>query len=104
MKVIITESQYNRIIDHFISYHLEPHEERTYDRQPDSIFWIKGGEVIVEIRKSGYFWLKSTIWNRISEMFGLDYRGMQSVIKMWLEQHYNLGGLTPTFKLSTALV
>ena len=25
----------------------------------------------------------------------LDYDGTQSVIKMWLEKHYGLGGLTP---------
>jgi hypothetical protein len=28
-------------------------------------------------------------------MFGFDYDDTQSVIKVWLEQHYNLGGLTP---------
>ena len=95
MKVIITESQYNRVIDHFISYHLEPHEERTSDDYPDFIFWVKGGEVIAEIEKSKYFWIRRMIWNRISEMFGLDYDETQSVIKVWLEQHYNLGGLTP---------
>ena len=95
MKVIITEAQYNRAINQFITYLLEPHEEKTYDRYPDAIYWVKGGEVIVEIENSEYFWLDYDIWIRISDMFGLDYGGTQSVIKMWLEQHYNLGGLTP---------
>ena len=95
MKVIITESQYNRAIDRFITYLLEPHEERTSEKYPESLFWVKGGEVIVEIENSAYFWLRRMIWDRISEMFGLDYAGTQSVIKVWLEQHYNLGELTP---------
>ena len=95
MKVIITESQYSKAIDQFISYLLEPHEEKTYDRYPDAIYWVKGGEVIVEIENSAYFWLRYTIWNRISQMFGLDYDETQSVIKVWLEEHYNLGVLTP---------
>ena len=95
MKVIITESQYNRAIDRFITYLLEPHEERTSEKYPGSIFWIKGGEVIVEIEKSKYFWLDYYIWIRISEMFGLDYDETQSVVRVWLEQHYNLGGVTP---------
>ena len=95
MKVIITESQYNRAIDLFITYLLEPHEVRTIKKSPNSIFWVKGGEIIAEIKKTGYFWLRYTTWNSISEMFGLDRNGTQSVIKMWLEQHYNLGGLTP---------
>ena len=87
--------EYNKAIDQFITYLLEPHEERTLEGYPNSIFWIKGGEVIVEIEKSKYFWLDYYIWIRISEMFGLDYDETQSVIKVWLEQHYNLGGLTP---------
>ena len=95
MKVIITESQYNRAIDRFISYCLEPHEVRTSEKYPGSIFWVKGGEVIVEIKKTGYFWLRYTTWNRISQMFVLNYDDTQSVIKVWLEQHYNLGGVTP---------
>jgi hypothetical protein len=104
MKVIITESQYNRAIDRFITYLLEPHEERTLEGYPNSIFWIKGGEVIVEIKKTGYFWLRYTTWNRISEMFGLDYDETQSVIKVWLEQHYNLGGLTPLRRVAPYLL
>ena len=110
MKVIITESQYNRAIDRFITYLLEPHEERTSEKYPESLFWVKGGEVIVEIENSAYFWLRRMIWDRISEMFGLDYAGTQSVIKVWLEQHYNLGELTPqpisawhTIKVGTTL-
>ena len=104
MKVIITESQYNRAIDRFITYLLEPHEERTLEGYPNSIFWIKGGEVIVEIKKTGYFWLRYTTWIRISQMFGLDYYETQSVIKVWLEEHYNLGVLTPTALLVPIVV
>ena len=110
MKVIITESQYNRAIDLFITYLLEPHEVRTIKKSPNSIFWVKGGEIIAEIKKSEYFWLDYHIWIRISEMFGLDYEETQSVIKVWLEQHYNLGELTPqpisawhTIKVGTTL-
>ena len=87
--------EYNKAIDQFITYLLEPHEERTLEGYPNSIFWIKGGEVIVEIKKTGYFWLRYTTWIRISQMFGLDYYETQSVIKVWLEEHYNLGVLTP---------
>jgi hypothetical protein len=86
---------YNKAIDQFITYLLEPHEERTTEKYPGSIFWVKGGEVIVGFKKSEYFWLEYEIWNRISEMFGFDFLGTQSVIKIWLEQHYDLGGVTP---------
>ena len=86
---------YNRAIDQFISYCFEPHEVKTNKDYPNSIFWIKNGVVIVQIRNSEYFWLHLDIWDSISRMFELDYNGTQSVIKEWLEQHHNLGELTP---------
>ena len=90
MKVIITESQYNRAIDFYISHVLEPHEVRTSEDFPDSIFWIKNEEAIVRIEDSEYFWLLNDIWKNISVTFNLDYKETQSVIRMWLEQHHNL--------------
>ena len=95
MKYIITESQYNNTIDKFITYMFEPHEEKRTKKYPDSIFWIKDGEVIVEIEKSEYFWVNYKIWNNITLMFSLEYDETQQVIKDWLEEHYKLGGLTP---------
>ena len=87
--------EYNKSIDQFISYCFEPYEEMTYKNYPDYIFWYKSGDFIVEIEKSGYFWLEYAIWKRISDMFGLGYYDTQSVVRVWLEQHYKLGELTP---------
>ena len=95
MKYIITESQYNKAIDRFISYQFEPHEEKTSKKYSDSIFWTKNGRIIVEIENSEYFWVINEIWTNISSMFSLEYEETQEVIKYWLEEHYNLGSLTP---------
>ena len=95
MKYIITESQYNNTIDKFMTYLFEPHEEKRTKKYPKSVFWVKDGEVIVEIQKSGYFWVSPQIWNNITLMFSLEYDETQQVIKDWLEEHYKLGGLTP---------
>ena len=95
MKVIITESQYNRVIDQFITYLLEPHEVRTSKKSPNSIFWVKGDRVIVEIQDSIDFWITKDIWYNISKMFSLDREDTQLVVRTWLEQHYDLGNLTP---------
>ena len=95
MKYIITESQYSKIIDKFITYQLVPHEEMTSKKYPDSIFWVKDGEVIVEIEKLKFFWVHYKIWKTISGMFSLEYKETQDVIKEWLEEHYKLGSLTP---------
>lgn len=94
MKVIIKESQYNRVIDQFITLLLEPHTSAKFE---NSIYWVKEKEdlIIAQIKNSELFWLRDVIWDRISQMFSLDYDETQSVIKMWLEKHYGLGGLTP---------
>jgi hypothetical protein len=103
MKYIITESQYNKTIDKFISFQFEPHEEKRTKNKPNSIFWVKDGEGIVEINEinenEGYFWVEPQIWNTISSMFSLKYSETQQVIKDRLEEHYKLGGLTPIKQL-----
>ena len=96
MKYIITESQLNKSIDKFITFQLEPHEVKTSEEYPDSIFWVKDGEVIVEIDKhAGYFWVSREIWMSVSRMFSLERKETQQVIKNWLEEHYELRRLTP---------
>ena len=96
MKYIITESQHNKIIDKFITYQFEPHEVKKSSEYPDSIFWVKDGEVIVEIyKRRDDFWVRSEIWKVIRNMFSLEYSETQQVIRDWLEEHYKLGGLTP---------
>jgi hypothetical protein len=100
MKYIITESQYNSAIDKFISYQFEPHEEKTSKEYPESIFWIKDGKVIAEIEKSKIFWVRYQNFDIISNMFSLEYEETQEVIKYWLEEHYNLGSLTPLHGLN----
>ena len=84
-----------KIIDKFITYQFEPQEVKKSSEYPDSIFWIKNGEVIAEINNTKYFWVESQIWNTISSMFSLKHSETQQVIKDWLEENYKLGGLTP---------
>ena len=95
MKVIITESQYNRAVDFYISFLFDPHEVKIGIKRPKSIVWTKDGKTIVEIVDSEEFWVDPDIWEDISRMFNLDYFETQSVIKDWLEQHHNFGELTP---------
>ena len=100
MKYIITESQINKVIDKFITYQFEPHEVKKSSKLPDSIFWVKDGEVIVEIyKRRDDFWVRSEIWKVIRNMFSLEYSETQQVIRDWLEEHYKLGGITPKIQL-----
>jgi len=95
MKYIITESQYSNTIDKFISSQFNGFEKKTFQYYSKSIFWVKDGEVIVEIENSEYFVVRKTLWSMISNMFSLGYDETQKAISLWLEEHYNLGELTP---------
>jgi len=92
---IITESQYNKSIDKFITYQFEPHEEKKNERLPKSLFWVKDGEAIAEIDDLNYFWIKYSIFKNILSMFSLEKEETIIVMKRWLEKHYGLGHLTP---------
>ena len=93
MKIIITEQQYNKAIDKYLTYLFEPHEEKISKKDPDSIFWMKDGNAIAEIENSETFWVDEDIWDNISIMFSLKDIRIEQVIKEWLEEHYGLGGL-----------
>ena len=95
MKYVIKESQYGNIINKFISHQFEPHKEKRTREYPESIFWVKDGEIIAEIEKSKDFFVSPQIWKNIMSMFSLEYVETQQVIKEWLEEHYKLGGLKP---------
>ena len=97
MKYIITELQYNNSINKFMTYLLEPHEEKRTKIYPNSIFWFKDGEVIAEIEKSKYFWVSPRIWGAIESMLYFHKIETEQVIKHWLEEHYKLGGLKPIY-------
>ena len=100
MKHNITKQKYNKVIDKFITYQLEPHEEKYSEEYPDSTFWVKDGEVIAEVdEKLNYFWVHHEIWYTISRMFSLEKDETQEVIRNWLEEHYKLGSLTPIASL-----
>jgi hypothetical protein len=100
MKYIITESQYNKVIDKFISRQFKGFEEKTNPKYDDSTFWVKNGEIIAEIQydeihNHDYFWIDGGIWDIISGMFSLEYGETQQVISLWMEKHYSLGKLRP---------
>lgn len=90
MKIIITESQYNRAIDSYISYLLEPHEVQVSMRFSKDIFWVQNGKIIAQIENSDYLWLREEIWYSISRMFDFEELELLSAIKSWFKINYNI--------------
>jgi hypothetical protein len=98
MKYIITESQYNKAIDKFISKQFEGFEEVRIPRY-GLVVWVKDGKIVAEILNVGdrgdYFFVDKDIFNSIEDMFGLnDFKEVKLTIEHWLENHHNLSKLT----------
>jgi hypothetical protein len=98
MKYIITESQYNKAIDKFISKQFEGFEEVRIPRY-GLVVWVKDGKIVAEILNIGdkgdYFLVDKDIFNSIEDMFGLnDFKEVRLTIEHWLENHHNLSKLT----------
>jgi hypothetical protein len=97
MKYIITESQYNKAIDKFITKQFEGFEEVRIPRY-GLVLWVKDGKIIAEIviatNKGDYFFVDKDIFNSIEDMFGLDdYKEVRLTIENWLEKNHNLSNL-----------
>jgi hypothetical protein len=47
-------------------------------------------------KKNGYVYINyNEIWSFLKSFFGLEYEQMKGIITYWLEETYNLKGLTP---------
>lgn len=93
MKIIITEQQLHKTIDAFITYKLEPHEEKKAKKYRDSIFWVKDGEIVAQVFSSwkyrgGVFYVWSPIWTEVGNMFSLGHNELRNVFREWFKKHY----------------
>jgi len=66
------------------------------EKFPHSRFW-KNDEygVVLELEKSGTLWVYYKIWDNFSMFFSLEYNDTKQVMKIILEEHLKLGGITP---------
>jgi len=97
MKYIITENKLDKVALTWLNNNfgdLTPivKDDRTFyvnkDRLPLFYYY--------EDEKNGYVYLNpNEIWLFLETMFGMEYEQIQGVIRDWLEETYNLRGLTP---------
>jgi hypothetical protein len=97
MKIIITESSRDRVVLKWLNRefgNLTPAivGDKTYyvdnDRKPLFMYY--------QNRKNGYVYVNyDRIWVFFESIFGLKGLQTQEILKVWLEETYNLRGLTP---------
>lgn len=90
MKYIITENRLRKVQFKSLNYLFENMYEVKSEYYRNSRFWKKDNEVVLELNKMGHLLVSNIIWDNIEDMFSLDYRETQELIKEWAEQHLNL--------------
>jgi len=97
MKYIITESKLENVVIKYLNKMYGDLEEYRTDNRPDSVFFVKGKKIFMEQDlKNDYLYVGyETIWKDLEDTFLLEYNEIQSVIFKWVEETYNLRGVTP---------
>ena len=69
----------------------------TSEGYPNSIFYRKNGKVVMEQnKKSKVFWFDyNEIYSFFESFFSMEYKEWQRIMKIWLEETFNLRGYTP---------
>ena len=97
MKYIITESKLEKTIIHYLNEMYGDLEEYRTAKFPNGIFYVKEKKVYMEYDlKSDDLWVDNdTIWEDLETIFGLEDSEIRHVITKWVEETYELRGVTP---------
>ena len=99
MKFIITESKLQKAALLWMNNNFSPDQLEVVEspKYPNSISYKKNGIVVMEQdKKNKDFWFDyDEIWSFFESFFPMEYEEMQGVLKIWLEETFNLKGYTP---------
>ena len=99
MKYIITENKLNNVALSWMNqnFGLDQLEIVKSEKYPNSIFFKKNGEVVMEQDKKNKDFLfdYDKIWSFFESFFGMEYQEIQEVLSYWLEETLKLKGYTP---------
>ena len=92
MKFIITESKIEKIAIKWLNKeygNLIPYETEKY---PNYIFYRQDKTVIFDYNKKNDIVYASynDIWKFFEDYFNMEYEQIQSIMKVWVEEHYKL--------------
>ena len=101
MKLLITENQLDKAALLWMNKNFSPDQLEivTSEKYPNSIFYRKNGKVVMEQNKKfGYFWFDyDEIYSFFKSFFSMEYKEWQRIMKIWLEETFNLRGYTPSY-------
>jgi hypothetical protein len=92
MKYIITESKLERVAVEYLNRFYGDLQEYKTEEYPHCIFFTKNKKVLMQYEYKGFYLIvdKKSIWNDLENMFALNHKQIQNVIKLWVKKTYNL--------------
>ena len=92
MKYIITESRIEKFAIKWLNDNYGDLERYETDEDPDYLFFVKDGQVIIDYnKKTGNTYISyDEIWSFFKSFFWLNHQQIQDITKLWVEERYNL--------------
>ena len=98
MDIQVNEHQLERVVIKWLNKHFGNLTQKKHKDHPESVFYVNSGnEVIMEYNQENerVYIHYDHIWSKIESLFHLNYGETQSIMKVWVEEDYKLGGVTP---------
>ena len=98
MNIIINKPQLVRAVLLYLNKNFGSLMQKTSSKYPVSVFYVDSdNDVLMKYdKKNKHVWIHYyQIWSKIQSLFYLEYNDIKLIMKLWLEEAYNLKGVTP---------
>jgi hypothetical protein len=92
MKIIITENRIFNVAKKELTKKFGDLTPFTYDEEDDIVYYINNKRALYfeYDKERNYCLIGDTIWDFLTDIFGLDDDQIKKITKEWLEDYYNL--------------
>jgi hypothetical protein len=103
MNIQVNKHQLDRVVIKWLNKHYGNLTLKKHIDHPNSVFYLTSdNQVMMEYyeKKDSVYIHYDHIWSKIESLFHLNYGETQSIMKVWLEEAYKLGGVTPAISFN----
>ena len=88
MKIIITETQFDKIIDRYITMVFSPYKVIT---NLTGSFILKNGVIVAQLSLENNVFIDFDIWNNIKQfIYTLNIDMVNPYMRLWISKHFDL--------------
>jgi hypothetical protein len=97
MNIQVNRHQLERVVIKWLNKNFGNLTPKKHKDHPNSVFYLNSNnEIMMEYdKRNGHVYIHNDhIWSKTQSLFHLNPGEIQSIIKVWLEETYKLGGVT----------